>query len=251
MKLEMKAVVGFIVLVCSLAAPVHAYFVDNFDGTALNTAVWTNSYDLYYDPVLGYDWHPQATPTWTVGDGALQRDNSRPSMLVANFTPITFAENPVIEIQSRIKSLSSYNFEIGNIGQAGKKFTVYLNGVAGWAGSFPPDGTGYLLSPMFMPGPQGDVRPQDDWFDVKIVISKAQTPYTISLYVNGELKIYDDGDTNWLSGLSQIDTLTMTAAGVDPQNPWYVDYVRVVPEPASMALLAMGGLMFLQKRRNA
>lgn len=246
------AVVGFVVLMCSLAGTAQsALFVDNFDGTELNTAVWTNSYDLYNDPVLGYDWHPQATPTWTVNDGVMVRDNSRPSMLVANFAPVTFAENPVIEIQTRIKSLSTYNFEIDNIGQAGKKFSVYLNANLGWAGVSPPEGTGYLMSPFYVGGPSGDARPTDDWFDVRIVISKAQSPYTVSLYVNGDLKIFNNGDNNWLSGLSQIDTLTMTAAGVDPQNPWYVDYVRVVPEPATIGLLAMGGLALLRKRKNA
>ena len=238
---QMKLMLVLMVVTLGLAGSAQGYWVDNFDGTAVNTAVWTECVDLFNDGTT-YDWHPVTSPgDWTVSGGSLVKDTGYPSHLTAHFTPVSFASDPVLVFNARIKSVSSHAMEIG-IGQAGGNIlTEYLNANQPW-------GTGYLMLPFYAFGVAGKARPTDDWFDVSIEINK--TTSTISTTVNGELVCSAPGEGSWLAGLSQIDTVTLTATGVDPTWPWYVDYVEVVPEPATLLLLAGGFGALLRNRKR-
>lgn len=237
---QMKLMLVLVVVTLGLAGSAQGLWVDNFDGTAVDTSVWTDCLDLYHDGT-SYDWHPVASPSdWAVSGGSLVKGTGYPSQLTANFAPVTFAAEPVININTRIMCLTAIHMEL-YIGQAGNKsFTTYLNANQPW-------GTGYLLMPFYAPGPAGEARPTDGWFDVAIEINK--TTNTISLSVDGDTKC-STVEAGWLAGLAQIDTLTIIAGSVDTSWPWHIDYVQVVPEPATLLLLAGGFGALLRNRKR-
>lgn len=234
-KLRIAVILGFLIM-GSFSGIARGDWGDNFGGTAVDATIWTGCTELY-DNGVNYDWWSVPTPgSWKLSDGNLVLDSTgsgNASTLTAHFPPVTFASDPNIFIKTRVKCLSSY-LGLQLIVGGTNSFSTYLNAGLGWQTQFPPSGTGYLFSPFFMPGPDGDHRPTDDWFDVVIAISKAQTPYTIGLYVDGDLKILDDGDTNWLNSLTQISTVTISVDGVDMGEPngWAFDYVHVTHDPA-------------------
>lgn len=216
-KFGITVVLGLVAIMCSTASAWN----EDFSGAALDSSVWALP----------------GTGDWTVSNGNLVlASGANGSNITANFPAVSFATDPNIYIKSRIKCLNTaYGLEL-TVGQAGnnRKFVTYMNAALGWIGSFPPSGTGYLFYPFFLPGPNGEVRPTDNWYSMVIVINKTQTPYTVSLYINGDLKIFDDGDTNWLSQLTQIDTVTLQVTAVDTANPWYLDYLYVTHDPSEV-----------------
>ena len=222
-----KVVLGIIVVMGCLGGTTYGELIQNFDANSVDTSVWTDCLDLF-DDGNSYDWHAVPSPgDWTARGGCLVKGTGYPSKLTANFAPVTFTSGGVVYVKARIMSLSSRAMEI-EIGQAGNKgFTVYLNAdLVAWTS---PLGTGYLLQPFFAPGPDGEARPTDGWFDVVVEIDK--TTDTISLYVDDVLKA-STVESSWLAGLPQIDTVTMTVGSVDSGAPWYVDYVHVTDDGA-------------------
>ena len=225
MKLGIRAVLGLVIVCGSLAVTAQGEWGDNFGGTEVNVEVWTDCLDLF-DDGASYDWHDVDPPgDWIVSDGSLVKGASYPSKLSAYFDAVVFDPDPDVYVKARVKSLSTYHMEI-DVGQAGGKIiTAYLKADLDWVGSFPPDGTGYLLMPFFAGGDSGDARPTDDWFDVVVHIDRDGD--AISLYVDDDLKVSVSAG-GWLDSLTQIDTVSITVTtALDNANPWYVDYIHV------------------------
>ncbi|MCF7853536.1 MAG: PEP-CTERM sorting domain-containing protein [Candidatus Pacebacteria bacterium] len=97
------------------------------------------------------------------------------------------------------------------------------------------------------------------WYHLDIILEQ---PDGTKSQPGGQIAVsrWDDGDANPTfvgtfditsrAGFNEIDTLAFTWGSPAALGLWYLDNVHVVPEPASLFLLAVGGMLLLQRRKR-
>jgi hypothetical protein len=96
--------------------------------------------------------------------------------------------------------------------------------------------------------------PMDVWHDVSVVIDpSSNSAGTVGLYVNGLLINTETYTSRGLGQTTNIDTLQILSQpnGTGDNRIYLDNLVIAVPEPASAAVLAIGGLSVLIRRRGA
>ncbi|MBN2270775.1 MAG: PEP-CTERM sorting domain-containing protein, partial [Sedimentisphaerales bacterium] len=82
-----------------------------------------------------------------------------------------------------------------------------------------------------------------EWVELKCVIDLVGN--TVDEYYDGTLLSSHQWDDTWNGTFQCIDLFANGA------SPVYYDDISVVPEPATLSLLCLGGLTLIRKRRNS
>ncbi|MEM9346553.1 MAG: PEP-CTERM sorting domain-containing protein [Planctomycetota bacterium] len=145
-------------------------------------------------------------------------------------------------------------FHVGAVTATGGGFEVALNASHNTdfqLNTFKIDNSPFGTSPM--------VFTESGWYTFQVTFTESLTPDSVDILFE---VIDDDGDTFFsASTLSNPAQYTLSTAGGDRYG-WfnYVDtdsglaidstFVTAVPEPTSLALLGLGGLMTMRRRHN-
>lgn len=208
------------------------------------------------------------TDAFNYPDGDLQTVGSPPWQLtsVDSAASVTTVVNGVVRIdsggadsppggQNRDLSVAvsetglvtaQLDFKRGGAGSSGNMYSIEFNDAAGlnlarWYGkqdSYRPRIDGTVLTEVFLA--------DDEWHTLTAVIDTVArtTTYYADNVLQGSLN--HSGATG--STVAQILIRATTNIGFDPEEQVFIDNISLVPEPASLAALLVGGCLLVRRK---